>query len=340
MWCIRIRKKALCSNNYVFDKKGWGHNMDFITGIIPLLIIVVVIILVFRYVAKRENGNKQCPKCGEPMVEDAIFCRNCGEKLDEYRNTSNGREPNYMTAGVFAIISAVLAIPLLIFSFSGTHSSEGATTKAILLVISLIFGVYVLVSFKKLLNSKFSFHIVDNLITVMILLNVIGTIIALLVGSSYQNMTNSFSFDRFRSMNSADSAKVIAAVFAILLVIAFGIIKIVFSVKLLRLRDNLSGLLKPFCYLTLVEAICYVTIFLTILGSLVSIATSVLLGLIFFNTAGRRIVPLQPQKLDDIPIYRISNIPDQIEQLAKLKDKGILTEEEFEEKKKELLSKM
>jgi hypothetical protein len=35
-----------------------------------------------------------------------------------------------------------------------------------------------------------------------------------------------------------------------------------------------------------------------------------------------------------------ASIPEQIEQLAKLKDKGILSEEEFEEKKKELLSKM
>jgi hypothetical protein len=35
-----------------------------------------------------------------------------------------------------------------------------------------------------------------------------------------------------------------------------------------------------------------------------------------------------------------SSIPGQIEQLAKLKEQGILSESEFEEKKRELLSRM
>ena len=74
-----------------------------ITGIIPLLIIVVVIILVFRYdkqkkrkmsVANANNGNRQCPKCGEPMVEDAVFCRNCGVNIND-TNTQDKILPKY-----------------------------------------------------------------------------------------------------------------------------------------------------------------------------------------------------------------------------------------------------
>ena len=40
------------------------------------------------------------------------------------------------------------------------------------------------------------------------------------------------------------------------------------------------------------------------------------------------------------PSKRTLDIPDQIRKLAELKDQGILTEEEFESKKKELLAKM
>lgn len=39
-------------------------------------------------------------------------------------------------------------------------------------------------------------------------------------------------------------------------------------------------------------------------------------------------------------IHKIESIPDQVGKLSKLKDQGILTEEEFKNKKKELLARL
>lgn len=32
--------------------------------------------------AETASSSKVCPKCGEPVEEDAHFCRNCGERID------------------------------------------------------------------------------------------------------------------------------------------------------------------------------------------------------------------------------------------------------------------
>ena len=67
----------------------------------------------------------------------------------------------------------------------------------------------------------------------------------------------------------------------------------------------------------------------------------ILLGVYLINkrTAEKKRDSAKQTAMDGITASEIS-IPEQIEQLAKLRDKGILSEAEFAEKKKELLSKL
>ena len=71
----------------------------------------------------------------------------------------------------------------------------------------------------------------------------------------------------------------------ILIGIPLSVVGIVFAVRLLRLQDDLCGLLKPFAYTTIAACICYVTVILAPIGGLVDAAATVILGLIFFKAA-------------------------------------------------------
>jgi ABC-type proline/glycine betaine transport system permease subunit len=67
--------------------------------------------------------------------------------------------------------------------------------------------------------------------------------------------------------------------------IAFGILSIMFATRLLRLSENLYGLLKPFSYTQIVSGICLVTVFLLPVAILAGAIADVVLGVIFFRAA-------------------------------------------------------
>ena len=72
-----------------------------------------------------------------------------------------------------------------------------------------------------------------------------------------------------------------------LALIPFGIIFIVFAIKLLRLPDNLFGLLKPFSYTSIATGFCFATIFLIPLGLVASTIADMILAIIFFRFVGK-----------------------------------------------------
>ena len=78
---------------------------------------------------------------------------------------------------------------------------------------------------------------------------------------------------------------VIVMVIIGLLGLPLAILSIVFAVRLLRLRDSLFGLLKPYAYLTIVASALLATFLLAFLGLFFDAACSVLLGLIFLRSA-------------------------------------------------------
>jgi ABC-type proline/glycine betaine transport system permease subunit len=59
--------------------------------------------------------------------------------------------------------------------------------------------------------------------------------------------------------------------------------QLLFGIKLFQLPDSLQGMLKPYCFFTILTGILIATIFLIPLASLTGAIGDVLLGTIFFK---------------------------------------------------------
>ena len=171
-------------------------------------------------------------------------------------------------AGWLSITNAIFAIPSIIMSwFLDTGEGMGPKlSQAILTLVSLGLFLYVIIFLRKLLNYRFQFHEVDIYISLLIWGNVILEIFSLLsLGSrGFEWLMNILSIVSF---------------------IVFGILAIMFATRLLRLSGNLYGLLKPFCYITIVSGICFITVFLSPVGIIAGAVADVILGVIFFRAA-------------------------------------------------------
>jgi len=171
-------------------------------------------------------------------------------------------------AGWLSITSALFAIPSIVMSWF-LESMEGSGAKvsqAILTAVDLGLFLYVISSLRKLLNSRFRFHDVDIYISLLIWGNVILCILSIL---SLKSVRLEFVF-RYLSM---------------IALIIFGILSIMFATRLLRLSDNLYGLLKAFCYTQIVCGICFITVLLFPVGVIAGAIADVILGVIFFRAA-------------------------------------------------------
>jgi hypothetical protein len=171
--------------------------------------------------------------------------------------------------GWLAIIEAVLSIPI-----AGLDIFAGAQPRAELKLIAVPLNlipfalrVYVLVSFKSLLNSHFHFHDTDLLIQVLIGLNVVAALLSIIVLLNVALET--------------PALETVVRVVGVLLMSPFGIMIIVFGIKLLRLPDPLHGLLKPYAYTTIAAGFCIGIIVLFPVGFLIGSVAGILLGMIF-----------------------------------------------------------
>jgi len=171
-------------------------------------------------------------------------------------------------AGWLSITNAIFAIPSIIMSwFLDTVEGMGPKlSQAILTVVGLGLFLYIVSSLRKLLNSRFQFHDVDIYISLLIWGNIILAILSL------------FSLGSRR----LDWAMWILSMIAF---IVFGILSIMFATRLMRLSNNLYGLLKPFSYTNIVSGICFITVLLAPLGIIAGAVADVILGVIFFRAA-------------------------------------------------------
>lgn len=176
-------------------------------------------------------------------------------------------------AGWLSITNAVVTIPLVVISvfLVAIGGAGGKIIQAALTLASLGLFVYIFWSLRNLLNSRFQFHDVDTYISALIWGNVVISILSVLslVGGGLEIAVNLLS---------------------IVALIPFGIVLIVFAIRILRLSDDLSGFLKPFSYTSIATGVCFATIILIPLGLIASAASDVILGMIFFRAAERSTV--------------------------------------------------
>jgi len=179
-------------------------------------------------------------------------------------------------AGWASVGNATLSmIPLILLYLFGMESGMGMGKLATegLTLVSMMLTLFLLKSFRRLLNTRFQFHVVDDYISVLIWGNIVTSALTLLFVEldgmeETANMVNVFTF------------------------IFFGIVSIMFSMRLLRLNDSLFGLLKPFCYTTVVMGICLAAIILIPLGVFLGAVSDIILATIFFRASEQLVSPV------------------------------------------------
>jgi hypothetical protein len=94
-------------------------------------------------------------------------------------------------------------------------------------------------------------------------------------------------------------AEFLVSILSIAAFIPFGILAIMFGVRLLLIPDKLYGLMKPFSYTLIVGGVCFITVILSPAGYITSAVSDVILGIIFFRAAEQ---PPSPTEILNTPI--------------------------------------
>lgn len=173
----------------------------------------------------------------------------------------------YNLAGWLAILYAILLVPQIIFGLIVEWTASGHPAAEMLMTLLNMAGfalvIYVLVMFRHLLNERFDFHDVDTLIGILVWAN------ALFMALGLIGIIPAFE----------DPLKIIV----LALFVPYSIITAVFGFKLLRLKDDLFGLLKPYAYTTMALGILGATILLMPIALFVQIAALIIQGMILLR---------------------------------------------------------
>lgn len=132
--------------------------------------------------------------------------------------------------------------------------------------ISAVIYAYVFTMFKHVLNEKANFKEIDKYIDVIIWSGIAISIIDL--------VTLPFAV-----------ARAIFDVGVLVFLVPFGILQVVLGVKLLNCKDDLFGYLKPLSYLAIATGVMVAGIVLILCGLIPSLASDVILALVFFRSA-------------------------------------------------------
>lgn len=146
-------------------------------------------------------------------------------------------------AGWASIISAIITIPTfgLLMCLEGLSDIKSKIIKIALLIIDFGLFVYIYLSFKMLLNCQFRFYKVNFWIWILIYSSIAILIFSVLslASSIIEKMYNTISLS---------------------ISIIFGIVYIIFAIKILNLPNTLFGLLKPFSYTSVINGVVSIII--------------------------------------------------------------------------------
>jgi hypothetical protein len=169
-------------------------------------------------------------------------------------------------AGCLTMTSAFIALPLVYISFrlEGMIDLYAVVIQTIIQIAGTFLTVAILLYLKRFLNSILTFHSIDrniDLINIAIVVTGVLSIIILF----------------FTSLKESIGPIVIA------ILVMQGILQAQLGYRLLKLPNDLGGLLKPYCYINMATGILLASIVLIPLGILASAISDLMLGTIFLN---------------------------------------------------------
>jgi len=178
----------------------------------------------------------------------------------------------YSLAGRLAVVSAVLLFPEIGGSILLSFIAPGMDIYlAPIQLVNLLIGIYVLYTFRVLLNAQFAFHGTDLVITTLILVK------ALFFISGQVEIIGAVIRWEYPHSSGLQIATVV-------LLVLYGLLLVLFGIGLLRMRDNMFGLLRPFAYATVVGGVSLTTVLLAPVGLLVAAVALVIQGMVFLRT--------------------------------------------------------
>jgi hypothetical protein len=143
----------------------------------------------------------------------------------------------------------------------------------LVMIAFTIIGVYVMLSFKKLLNERYNCTELNTLIVISILWSILFQVVGLVEGA-------------LAMMIGRHAEIALAIMFGgtiALSMIFIGIVDLLIAIRILRLKDKLNDLIVVLGYVTLIAGILEVTVLLSLLSLILVPVTCVLLGVILIR---------------------------------------------------------
>ena len=172
----------------------------------------------------------------------------------------------FKTAGSLAMASAFLTLPLAYLSYSleGRTDSYANEIQTFLQAFGTLIFITIILYLKRFLNFFLKFHDADKSIDFMVMTGMATGVVTIGI----------FSFPALKE-------SLVSAIVVIL--VLQGIVQARFGYKLLKLPNDLGGILKPFCYANMATGILLATVILIPLSMVVSAISDLMLGTIFFS---------------------------------------------------------
>lgn len=173
-----------------------------------------------------------------------------------------------ITAGWIAMFSAFISIPFsyITLKLEGSKDVSTLVLQAAMQLFGTLLFVVIARFMKKLLVEQYSFHDTNRQIDLMIMANV-GAGILVIAGMFFPQMNETLGIT------------------ALVVMVFMGIIQIQFGYRLLKLQNDLGGILKPFCYSNMVTGVFIASVVLIVVGVVASAISDLMLGTIFFSMA-------------------------------------------------------
>jgi hypothetical protein len=194
----------------------------------------------------------------------------------------------YALAGWLAIAAAVLVVPSFVLGFATEIAKNRAPEILPMLLIPYfaiticytIFGIYVILRFRTLLNRRHGFHAIDGLITAI----VVGVIVMTLYAIPMKLLGLIGVID--------EAPTLLLAIIPIAVIgITLGILGIILGARLLRLPAENTSYYRVYAWLTIAAGICFVTFFLAPLGGLIDAAGNIVLAMLFLKPDEEDVAP-------------------------------------------------
>jgi hypothetical protein len=191
-------------------------------------------------------------------------------------------EKRYQLAGCVAIAQAILIVISIILGLVEETASRVVLHRpgfvlapsSFLVILEGGSAVYTLTMFRRLLNERYDFHKVDTLITLSIILSVLTAIGDLVTHAVYVNL---------RAVDEPWEAFMVLLPYLVAMMTLVGIVDIMIGVRLLKIKGQITELLRTMAYLLLVGGICSVSFVLWPFAIVIGVVSWIVLGLIFLR---------------------------------------------------------